>query len=117
VGEGTVDFAVVDGQVADVQQLGNYPNPFTNSTTFVFEHNHPEEQLTVSIEIYNMSGALVKNIKEDITPGDSRTSEITWDGTGNSGDRLPSGVYVYRLNLATEKGFKTSAYQKLVIVR
>ena len=117
VGEGTVNFVVVDGQVMDIQQLGNYPNPFNNTTHFVFEHNHPFEQLDVQIEIYSISGALVKKIQQDLTPTDSRTAEITWDGTDNSGDRLPSGVYVYRLNISTESGYKSSAYQKLVIVR
>jgi len=116
-GTGTVDFIVVDGQVMDIAQLGNYPNPFSNSTHFVFEHNHPFEQLDVQIEIYNISGALVKNIKDDITTTDSRTVDITWDGTDNGGNRLASGVYVYRLNISTDKGYRSSAYQKLVIVR
>ena len=116
VGEGTVDFVVVDGKVIDIQNLGNYPNPFTNTTNFVFEHNHPNEQLDVQIEIYNTAGALVKNISQTFTPIDSRTNEITWDGTDNHGSRLPSGMYIYRLNIFG-KGFKTSAYQKLVIVR
>jgi len=117
VGTGSVDFMIIDSSVADIQSLMNYPNPFTNTTTFVFEHNHPNEQLNVDILIYSTSGALVKNINQTFTAEDSRTNELTWDGTDNNGSRLPSGVYVYRLNLTTEKGFKSSAYQKLVIVR
>jgi hypothetical protein len=117
LGEGTVDFIVIDGKVVDIQQLMNYPNPFTNTTHFVFEHNHYDEQLDVQIEIYSISGSLVKTIKENITPSGSRTNEIIWDGTDNNGARLPSGVYVYRLNIATDKGFRSSAYQKLVIIR
>jgi hypothetical protein len=117
VGEGTVDFTVVDGNVMDIQNLGNYPNPFNNLTHFVFDHNHPDEQLNVKIDIYNTSGALVKNIAQDFTPSGSRSNEITWDGTGNNGARLSSGVYVYRLSISTDKGFRSVAYQKLVIVR
>ena len=116
-GEGSVDFMVIDGSVVDIQNLMNYPNPFGNTTHFVFEHNHPDEQLEVTISIYNVSGSLVKTIKETFTPSGSRSNEITWDGTGDNGGRLASGVYVYRLNIATETGFKSSAYQKLVIVR
>jgi flagellar hook assembly protein FlgD len=97
--------------------VGNYPNPFSNSTNFVFEHNHPDEQLNVQIEIYSVSGALVKSINTNFTASDSRTSEITWDGTDNNGRRLPSGVYIYRLNISNGSGLKSSAYQKLVIVR
>lgn len=117
VGEGSVNFVVVDGKVVDIQNLMNYPNPFSGSTHFVFEHNHPEEQLDVKINIYNTSGGLVKSIQQTFTPTGSRSNEITWDGTGSDGARLPSGVYVYRLNISTDKGFQSSAYQKLVIVR
>ncbi len=116
-GQGTVNFTVVDGNVMDVQQLSNYPNPFNNTTTFVFEHNHPFEDLNVELDIFSTSGASVKSIKQDFTASDSRTTEITWDGTDNHGARLPSGVYVYRMSVTSDKGFKTAAYQKLVIVR
>ena len=117
MGEGTVDFVVVDGQVVAIQGLGNYPNPFSGNTHFVFEHNHPEEAMDVTISIYNTGGALAKTIKQSFTPTGSRSADITWDGTTDGGAPLPAGVYVYRLTLSTEKGFKASAYQKLVIIR
>lgn len=117
MGEGSVDFMVVDGQVMDIQNLMTYPNPFSNVTHFVFEHNHPDEQLDVQVNIYNAAGALAREIKETFTPSGSRTNEITWDGSDNNGNKLSSGVYIYRVNIASEKGFKSSAYQKLVIVR
>jgi Peptidase family C25/FlgD Ig-like domain len=117
LGVGIVDFIVIDGKVMDIEQLKNYPNPFNNTTHFVFEHNHPNELLNVDIIIYNTSGSLVKNIHETFTPTGSRSNDITWDGTDNNGARLSSGVYVYRLNISTEKGYKSSSYQKLVIVR
>ncbi|MES2704467.1 MAG: type IX secretion system sortase PorU [Bacteroidota bacterium] len=116
-GEGTVDFIVVDGQVVDIQSLGNYPNPFANSTHFIFEHNHPLEALTAKINIYNSAGSLVRSLEENFTPSGSRSNEITWDGTDKGGSRLPSGLYLYKLEIATEKGFRSVAYQKLVIVR
>lgn len=116
-GEGAVDFVVVNGKIVDIQNLGNFPNPFSGVTHFVFEHNHPEEQMDVQIMLYNTSGATVKHIKESYTPTGSRSMDITWDGTDNTGALLPPGVYVYRLNIKTEKGFSATAYQKLVIVR
>lgn len=117
LGEGTVDFMVINGQVMVIDNLGNYPNPFSGTTHFVFEHNHPDEAMDVQIAIFNVAGSLVKNIRQTIVPSGSRSSDITWDGTDNSGGQLPSGVYVYRVNITTEKGFKSTAYQKLVIVR
>ena len=116
-GTGYIDFYVMDGRIVDIQNLTNYPNPFSNSTYFVFEHNHPNEQLNAKIEIYNIAGALVKKIEDTFTPTGSVSREISWDGTDENGARLPSGVYVYRINITSDKGFISSAYQKLVIVR
>ncbi len=116
-GSGEVDFTVIDGNVVDIKNLGNYPNPFNTLTHFVFEHNHPMEQLKVQIEIYNTSGELVKNIDREFTPEGSWSNDITWDGSDNHGALLASGIYVYRLNITTDRGFVSSAYQKLVIVR
>lgn len=116
-GEGSVDFVVVDGKVVGIENLMNYPNPFNNTTHFVFEHNHPAEELNIKLMIYDAAGRTVKEIDQKFTPSGSRTNEITWDGTDESGTRLPSGVYVYRMMLSTEQGFKSTAYQKLVIAR
>lgn len=116
-GEGVVNFIVVDGTVMQVQNLKNYPNPFSDKTYFVFDHNHPDEDLTITILIYNNTGSLVRTIKQNYTPDGSRSAEITWDGTNDNGAKLPSGLYVYRLNLSTEKGIQSSAYEKLILMR
>ncbi len=116
-GEGYVDFEVVNGAVVSVRNLMNYPNPFKDRTNFVFEHNHPDEALEVEINVYNTQGVHVRNLKQVFRPQGSRSNEITWDGTDNNGVLLPSGVYVYRMKLATDKGIHELAYQKLVIVR
>ncbi|MBL7719509.1 MAG: type IX secretion system sortase PorU [Flavipsychrobacter sp.] len=116
-GEGVVNFEVIDGNIVKINNLMNYPNPFSDKTRFVFEHNHPDEAMDVSINIYNTAGSLVRTIRQNFTPSGSRSTELSWDGTGNNGELLPSGLYVYRLNLATSTGAQESAYQKLVIVR
>ncbi|RYZ56066.1 MAG: type IX secretion system sortase PorU, partial [Sphingobacteriales bacterium] len=116
-GEGTVNFEVVNGSVMQVQNLMNYPNPFSDRTHFVFDHNHPDEALRVDIHIFSTSGVLVRTISEDYTPAASRSGDITWDGTDNNGAKLPSGIYVYKISLSTEKGIQAVAHQKLVLVR
>lgn len=116
-GEGSVDFEVADGTIVKVQNLLNYPNPFRDVTHFMFEHNHPDETLEAEINIYNTSGMLVRTLKQEFEPTGSHSREITWDATDNNGAKLPAGVYVYRMKIATGKGIETLAYQKLVIVR
>ena len=116
-GEGHVMFEVADGKIVKVQNLVNYPNPFRNTTTFRFEHNHPDETMEAELNIYNTAGMPVRYIKQVFVPTGSHANEITWDGTADNGAILPSGVYLYRMRIATENSAETTAYQKLVIVR
>ncbi|MCD6063247.1 MAG: hypothetical protein K0R82_1158 [Flavipsychrobacter sp.] len=116
-GEGYVDFEVADGKIVKVQNLINYPNPFTEITHFRFEHNHPDEQMTAELNIYTSDGVLVKKLEQAFVPTGSHANEITWDGYSDTGVRLPSGVYIYRMKISTAESIETTAYQKLVIVR
>jgi hypothetical protein len=116
-GEGTVDFEVADGKLVKMQKLSNYPNPFKDKTHFVFEHNHPDEYLYSEIFIYTMDGRLVRTLKQVYEAGAGASRELVWDGTDASGATLPSGVYLYKLQIVAENGAKDIAYQKLVIAR
>jgi len=116
-GTGTVNFVVTDGKILQINNLNNYPNPFSAVTHFFFEHNHPGELLNVQIIIYSMTGAKVRTIETTFTPGGSHSNEIIWDGTGDNGIILGSGVYPYRMILSNQNGVQGTAYQKLVIVR
>ncbi|MCB9045737.1 MAG: type IX secretion system sortase PorU [Chitinophagales bacterium] len=116
-GEGYVDFEVANGEIVKVKDLMNYPNPFKDQTHFVFEHNQPDVDLSAEINIYTTSGVWVRNLKQNFITTGSHSNEITWDGTDNNGAKLPAGMYIYRMMIATEDGIKNTAYQKLVIVR
>lgn len=72
----------------------NYPNPFNPNTTIEFEL---EKSSNVSIDIYSINGELVKSIlSNDLSAG---THKINWDGSSDSGTRLSSGVYFYKLTV------------------
>lgn len=116
-GEGTVDFEVANGSIMKVRKLMNYPNPFKHRTTFVFEHNHPDESLYAEINIYAMDGRLVKTLRQQFDAGNGASRELTWDGADNNGALLQSGVYLYKISIASENGARDMAYQKLVITR
>lgn len=116
-GEGKVLFEVLNGKVVKIRSIYNYPNPFTNTTRFVFEHNHPNEALKATINVFNTAGSLVRTIEQDFTPMGSNSAEVVWDGTGNGGEKLPSGVYPYRIRIATEKNIEDLGYQKVILLR
>ncbi|MFH1701498.1 MAG: M6 family metalloprotease domain-containing protein [Candidatus Zixiibacteriota bacterium] len=68
----------------------NYPNPFNPATTIRFTLINTGN---VEIKIYNVLGRIVSEYDEGImTAG---TYSFQWNGTDNSGEILPSGVYFY----------------------
>ena len=116
-GEGSVDFKVVDGNEMELGNVFNFPNPFNDVTTFSFEHNHPNENMEVQIDILSTTGQLIHQIKENIQATGSRTATITWDTKSSYGVSVASGMYVYRIGITAANGQSAAAYQKLIIVR
>jgi hypothetical protein len=70
----------------------NYPNPFNPSTTIRF--SLPQEH-RVNLVVYDMTGAVVKTVLNDMLGAGYK--EVQWDGTNNSGAKVATGMYIYRL--------------------
>jgi hypothetical protein len=107
------DYVVLIGQPTDVDGddiqapsnfalLGNYPNPFNNSTIIKFRLADPGH---VSLEIYNILGQRVETLTSGVMSAGEH--ELVWTGRD-----VPSGVYFYRLT-AGEK----SAVRKMALIK
>jgi hypothetical protein len=101
----TVNFTVITEQT--ITEVLNYPNPFSNSTEFIFTLTGEEVPDQVSISIMTLSGKVVKEItKEELGPlriGVNRTA-YKWNGTDEYGEKLANGVYLYRVNFRDAAG-------------
>ncbi|MCX6142106.1 MAG: cohesin domain-containing protein [Ignavibacteriales bacterium] len=71
----------------------NYPNPFNPSTALRFDL--PREA-RVTMEIYNILGVRVRTLLKGETLG-AGNHVMRWDGRDESGQMVPSGVYLYRI--------------------
>ena len=125
-----ISFEVVNEST--ITHFMNYPNPFSNSTRFVFTLTGAEIPDDIKIQIMTISGSVVREITMDelgsIKIGRNIT-EFTWDGTDRYGDKLANGLYIYKvftkLNGETIKQRQTSAdkyfgkedFGKMYIVR
>ncbi|NLI15309.1 MAG: M6 family metalloprotease domain-containing protein [candidate division Zixibacteria bacterium] len=104
--EMTVDISVGAAQDIDdnenlmpahITAVPNYPNPFNSSTNFRLDLTQAAD---VQIAIFNITGAKIKQITAGyLEPG---THSFIWDGTTDSGQKVGSGVYFYRLNINGE---------------
>ncbi len=91
----------------------NYPNPFSTSTTFFFEHNQLNQEVQIQIQVFTVTGALVKTINQSVFMDSYRSNEIQWDGLDDFGDKIATGVYLYKLTLRTSDGKTLSKVEKL----
>src|SRR5690606_22566261 len=101
-GEGFTEFVVASSEDVALKHDLNYPNPFTDRTCLMFEHNMAGQPLSVQIQIFTVSGRLVKTLQANLTPegyilGPSEC--IEWDGKDDYGDQLARGVYIYRVKV------------------
>ena len=112
-----IEFVVVDNENLVLQNVLNYPNPFSTSTEFMFEHSFACNELEVQIQIFTVSGRLVQTLNDIIPTQGFRVSQIFWDGKDNYGDQLAKGVYIYRVKVKDTSGQTAEKTEKLVILK
>jgi hypothetical protein len=110
-----LEFNVAKDEELVLNHVLNYPNPFTTNTQFWFEHNRPGEDLQVSVQVFTVSGKLIKTIKKTINTTGNRSTEVQWDGRDDYGDKVGRGVYLYRLSVVTADKKKKELIEKLVV--
>lgn len=76
-----------------INQVMNYPNPFSGSTQFTYELSVPVEK--VEIKIFTLSGRLIRSLSGTGTAGFN--SGAVWDGRDQDGDKVANGVYIYKV--------------------
>jgi subtilisin family serine protease len=98
--QNTTDAPESNGTVADgIGDLASYPNPFQPETTISFR---TDGSAPVDVDIYDASGRIVRNLlsKETRSAG---VHFLTWNGSDDSGERLPGGVYFYQVRAGSEQ--------------
>ena len=110
------EFVVANSAELALEHVLNYPNPFSNSTTFWLTHNRPGDVLDVTVQVFTVSGKLVKSIKTSQVSQGATFNEITWDGRDDFGNKIGKGVYVYRVMVKASDGVSAEAMEKLVIL-
>ena len=73
--------------------LDAYPNPFNPQTTIAFDL---PKQMAVSLRVFDVSGLLVKVLVNGEVCGQGR-NVTAWSSRDDTGRRVASGTYFYRL--------------------
>lgn len=73
--------------------------------------------MDVQIQVFTISGKLVKTIHQLVHMEGFRSAPIEWNGTDDFGDKIGRGVYIYRLRVQTATGEAAEQFEKLVILK
>ncbi len=112
-----LQFVVVGDDELQLENVLNYPNPFVNYTEFWFNHNRPFEPLDVQVQIFTVSGKVVKTINQTVINEGFLSRDIVWDGLDDFGDAIGKGVYVYKITVkSTLTNNRVEKFEKLVIL-
>jgi hypothetical protein len=104
VGEG--DFMLTD--------LLNYPNPMSEETTFSFNITGPAR--TVSLEIFTLAGKKILSYTQNAIAADYHRF-YSWKGFDADGDRVATGVYIYKVTAASSVSEEVAeSYGKVVVI-
>jgi len=113
--EVVMDFVVAKDEDLEISHVLNYPNPFTTNTQFWFEHNKPGQDLLVRVQIFTVAGRVIKMIERTINTAGNRSSELTWDGLDQYGQKIGRGVYLYKLSVIVPGKSRKEKIGKLVL--
>jgi hypothetical protein len=89
---------------ADFHLAQNFPNPFNPSTKIEFSIPVTAH---VTISIFNILGQETATILDEIKPAGNYS--ITWDGVDSYGQKVSSGIYIYRINADDYTDYKKMA--------
>ncbi len=111
-----LNFNVVTGLKPSIWDVSVTQNPASTTTTFIVTHDRVGSELTVMIDVFDTSGRLLWQHRDNNVASSSAYSYV-WDLTCSNGQLLQTGVYVYRVRVASDGSSYTSKAKKLVVWR
>ena len=88
----------------------NYPNPFNPTTMIQYSVAGDQSYSHVTLSVYNLLGHIVRVLVDQ--PQKAGYYTVQWDGTDFYGREVPSGIYLYRLEMVEFVGTK-----KMILAR
>lgn len=91
-------------------------NPATDMANFYVTHNRPDQEVTVTVSVYNLLGRLVWTSTSTDRSDMFSTAPMTWDLRDMGGHRVTRGIYIYRATLSAPGSSKEESISKRIAV-
>ena len=104
---------IISGSALAIRDLLNYPNPMSEETSFSFSLTQPVDNF--SLEIFTLSGKKINTFNR-YTLAAAYYDDIVWDGRDAIGDRVATGVYLYKATAVPVAGDKVEEFGKVILI-
>ena len=108
----TVSFKV-SGELI-IEDLHNYPNPFSDQTRIVVTHNRYDELMTVDLEVMDIAGRVVHKSQQLLPSRGYEINDLYWN-PNLSGYYPANGVYIYRITLTDQADQKSRKAGRMLL--
>jgi len=111
--------AEFDAEIVETGQLMltdvmNYPNPMNDRTMFSFALT--TDARLVSLDIFTLSGKKIMHYEQNSVP-DDYYEFYEWDGRDSDGDRIATGVYIYKVTVfSIDSDEVAESFGKVVVI-
>ena len=110
-----LSFNVVKGLSPQLFSVSCTQNPARTGTTFIISHDRTGCTVDVELDIFDTSGRqLWRHNESGVSTNGAYT--LTWDLTVDGGQRLQTGVYLYRVSISSDGSKQVSKAKKLVVI-
>jgi hypothetical protein len=110
--EVSLDFNVIAENRIEIAEFRNYPNPASNFTYLDFKHNQANQDLSLTIAIFNTMGNMVFQKQENYTPTGFKSSPMQINTS-----QLSNGIYTIRINIENKNGDIDVKTSKMMILK
>jgi hypothetical protein len=105
-----------------IRDLYPYPNPMNTHTTFAFRvEGGTSSPAAFRLRIYTLAGRLIRAFDgSDVNSGTGLRigwNSLRWNGRDADGDRVATGVYLYRVSMEGENGSFEGDIEKIAVIR
>jgi hypothetical protein len=115
--QASLRFRVTPNGILQISNLYNYPNPFGDRTYIYFEYNYPDEPVDMEMQIFDVSGKLLRIVRQRLLTEGYTSGHLQWDGADAHGNHMRNGLYPYRILLRTSTGQEAVKTGKMMIIR
>jgi hypothetical protein len=113
----TITFEVGKEGELLIENLFNFPNPFSGTTTVRFSHSRSGEDLEAQIQIFDILGQMAGSRTFRVEASTYQVDLFEWDGTNTNGLKMNPGTYLMKLSVRSlSDGAKKEKFAKLILV-